>query len=196
MEGNLKQSNNLGKQNERRFSRVNTYLPFAVRLVPLKEKKRLKSRIAKDALVVDFTMPPPVNEPVLAEWLHKINNKLDMIIHILSPETKGFLPITFRIMNISGNGMSFSSREPFKNGEILEIQIVLYTYSYKVLYLYGKVVRVEKGEGDDYSIAIEFTHLADEVRQELMNFDFKKHRATLQRIIENRNLDNLIMLKC
>ena len=195
MEENLKQRNNLGKKNERRFSRVNTYLPFAVRLVPLKERKLVKSRIAKSSLVVDFTMSPPVNEPVLAEWLLKLNNKLDTIIHLLSPETKGFLPINFRIMNISGNGMRFTSKNTYKIGDFLEIQMVLYPYPYQVIYLYWKVVRLEPGDSDNYSIAIEFTHLDEDVRQEVMNFDFKKHREKLQRIIESKSIDNLIMLK-
>lgn len=195
MEEKLKQRNNIGKRNERRFSRVNTYLPFAVRLVPTKERKRVKSRIVKDSMVVDFTMSPPVNDPVLAEWLLKLNNKMDTIIHLLSPEIKGFVPIIFRVLNISGNGMSFTSKDTYKSGDFLEIQMVLYPYPYHVLYLYGEVVRVKQGDGDDYSIAIEFTHLDEDVRQEVINFDFKKHRETLQRIIVSKNLDNLIMLK-
>jgi hypothetical protein len=54
---------------------------------------------------------------------------------------------------------------------------------------------LEPGDSDDYSIAIEFTHLDEDVRQEVMNFDFKKHREKLQRIIESKSIDNLIMLK-
>jgi hypothetical protein len=195
MGGNMKQSRNIEKQNKRRFSRVNTYLPFAMRRVSPRERKQAKSRIDKNALILDFTIPPPVNEPLLAGWLLRLNNKLDAIINLLSPETKGFLPITFKILNIGGNGMRFSSRVTYKIGDFLEIQMVLYTHPCQVLYIYGVVVRAELGDDNDQCIALEFVDLDEEVRQELMNFDFKKHRETLQRIIDNRNLDNLIMLR-
>lgn len=190
----MKLNTNREKQNKRKFSRVRTYLPFAVRVVPIKEIKQVKSHIAKDALVVDFTMPPPVQDPLLAEWLLKLSNKLDAIIHLLTPEKQGFLPVTFKILTIGGNGMCFTSRKAYKIGAFLEIQIVLYTPPYPVLYLYGKVVRIEKGD-DYYSIAMEFNDLDEAVQKELLNFNFKQYREMLQRIIANKKLDNLLMLK-
>jgi PilZ domain len=190
----LKYNTNREKQNKRKFSRVRTYLPFAVRTVPIREFKQVKSHIVKDALVVDFTMPSPVKDPHLAEWLLKLSNKLDAIIHLLTPEKKGFLPVTFKILTIGGNGMCFTSKKAYKIGAFLEIQMVLYTPPYPVLYLYGKAVRVDKGD-DGYSIAIEFTDLDEAVQKELLNFNFKQHREMLQWIIANKNLDNLLMLK-
>jgi c-di-GMP-binding flagellar brake protein YcgR len=145
--------------------------------------------------MVDFTISPPVNDPILAEWLLKLNNKLDTIINLLSPETKGFLQINFMIMNISGNGIRFVSKDRYKTGDCLEVKMVLYQYPFHTLYLYGNVVRVDRTDNDEYSVAIEFADLDEDVKKELVNFDFKKHRETLKRILESKNFDNLIMLK-
>jgi hypothetical protein len=186
--------NNHESQNKRKFSRVRTYLPFSVRAVPAREAKLVKSHIAKDTLIVDFTMPPPTQDPLVAEWLLKLNNKLDSIINLLTPEIKGFEPVTFKILTIGGNGMSFTAGKPYKIGSLLEIKIVLYTPPYLVLYLYGKVLRVDEGE-DFNTIVVDFGDLEEDVRKELLNFDFKKHREMLQRIMSNKKLENLLMLK-
>ena len=66
-------------ENSRKYSRVNTYMPFDVRVVSPGERD-VKSRISIDGIVLDALQPPEITDDRLYQWLSTINAKLDMLL--------------------------------------------------------------------------------------------------------------------
>jgi len=110
-----------------------------------------------------------------------LNAKLDYLIRQASPKREDVVFMTFEPVNISGSGMSLMAHESFNIGDILEIRMVLQTYPAKILYLYGDIVRTEATpqKAERYIVSVKFRGMNDDVRNEIMKFDFKQHRKTL-----------------
>lgn len=165
-------------QNSREYSRVNTYLPLEARLVPSEERAALNARVLKAGIVIDTAKPPEVDDKVLSEWLNVLNDKMDSIIEILSSGRESMSRMTFEPLNISANGMRITCCSNYDIGDVLEIKIALPMRPYKILYLYGEVIRIEPNL-DRFNVAVKFIGMNEEVRNELLKFDFKKHREVL-----------------
>ena len=167
--------------NQRTYPRANTLLPFTVRRRQPDESGEPNCRVATDIIVIDDFVPPPLKDELLNLWLNMLNVKLDYLIRQASPTQEDVVFMSFEPLNISGSGMSLMTQEPFNIGDILEIRMVLQTYPAKILYLYGDIVRTEATpqKVGRYVVSVKFRGMNDDVRNEIMKFDFKKHRKKL-----------------
>ena len=164
------------KKNQRTYPRSNTLLPFTVRRLQPDESGELNCRVTTDIIVIDDFLPPPLKDELLNQWLNMLHAKLDYLIRQASPKREDVAPL-----NISGSGMSLIAHESFNIGDILEIRMILQTYPSKILYLYGEMVRIEATpqKAESYTVSVKFRGMNDDVRNEILNFDFKKHREKL-----------------
>jgi hypothetical protein len=160
------------KRNNRKYSRINTYMPFDVRLLS-PEEHSMKSRISDDDIVIDSMRLPEIEDKDLYAWLSAINSKLDML---LMSRKDNFCEMVFKPLNISASGMRFSSKQKFNNGDLLEIKIVLHVDPHKILYLVAVVMRVEQlsFKLNSYNIAVKFLEMTDEIKNELLKYDFSR----------------------
>ena len=167
--------------NRREYTRVYAYLPMAYRLVPKDEQPMVRSRISGNIAIPDFSMLPEVEEPLLNEWLRVINVKLDSIIHLITIQSDGFQSLPFKAVNISGNGINFTTRESFQAGDILEMKTILSSGQSAALYLYlyGEVLKTEK-QTSGYVTVMNFTKIDDKIRDEIVRFVFEKEREILR----------------
>ncbi|MFB3925289.1 MAG: PilZ domain-containing protein [Syntrophales bacterium] len=163
----------------REFSRVDACIPFDYRPVLKEKQEAVKSRVSRE---VSFIQSPPLpeleNEP-LAAWLKTLNSKLDSIISLLTYHREGFLSLPMRNVNISGGGMSFSTGEKHRPGDILEIKMMLHLLQPVALYLYGEVVYCDEREGR-YLTGIKFIEMDEEVTNEIVKFVFEVQRGILR----------------
>lgn len=160
------------KKNNRKYSRVNTYLPFDIRLLS-PEEHLLKSRLSDDDIVIDSMRLPEIENKDLHAWLSAINSKLDML---LMSRRDDFCEMIFKPLNISASGMRFASKQRFETGDLLEIKIVLHVDPHKILYLVAVVIRVEQlsFKINNYNIAVKFLEITDEIKNELLKYDFSR----------------------
>jgi hypothetical protein len=167
--------------NQRTYPRANTLLPFTVRRLQPDESGELNCRVTTDIIFIDDFLPPPLKDELLNLWLNMLNAKLDYLIRQASPKREDVVFMTFEPVNISGSGMSLMAHESFNIGDILEIRMVLQTYPAKILYLYGEMVRIEATpqKAESYTVSVKFRGMNDDVRNEILKFDFKKHRKKL-----------------
>lgn len=170
-----------GKKDQRSYPRTTTVLPFQVRRLPQHEYEGLDCRLSVGDIVIEDSPPPPVQDERLALWLNMVNNKLDYLIRLSAPKSEDAVSMDFEPLTISGSGMSLAAKERFNEGELLEIRIVLQAYPARVLHLYGKVIRVEATPNKlgSYTTGLQFVGLNETVRDEILKFDFKKHRERL-----------------
>jgi Tfp pilus assembly protein PilZ len=169
------------KKEHRSFVRTNTLLPFLARPLPSDECDSMECRLTLGGIVFEDAPPPSVGDEHLCQWLNMLNAKLDYLISLTVPERKGFVTMKFEPLNISASGMAIVTQEAVQIGDVIEIRIVLQAYPAKILYLYGEVVRIQptRGKHKRYSIGLKFLNMTDEVRNEILKFDFKKHRERL-----------------
>lgn len=167
--------------NQRSYPRANTLLPFAVRRLRPDESREPRCRIATDVIVIDDSHPPVLQDEALNLWLNMLNAKLDYLIRQSAPKREEVVFMNFEPVNISAGGMSLVSDEPFVIGDILEIRMVLQAYPSKILYLYGTMVRIEAAppKTGGFTSSVKFLGMNDDVRNEILKFDFKKHRKKL-----------------
>ncbi|HUV06252.1 MAG TPA: PilZ domain-containing protein [Spirochaetia bacterium] len=167
-------------KNKRSYTRASTLLPFEVRRIPPSEGENQVCRLGTGGIVIDDA-PPPIEDERLNLWLNMINAKLDYLIRLSPSRKEEAVSVAIEPLNISGGGMSLATKENFTLGEILEIRIVIQAYPSKVLYLYGNIVRIEAvpDKSDIYILGIKFFGMSENVRDEILRFDFKKHRQQL-----------------
>jgi hypothetical protein len=170
-------------KDKRKFRRVTTLMPFEVRRVDSKKQENCKCRISKDIIVLDDSTPPQVKDENLNSWLNMLNTKLDYLISLTAPKQNDSFFMAVEPLNISGNGMSLITKGGFDMGDLLEVKVVIQTYPAKILHLYGKVVRCEEtpNRPGSYTLGIHFLDMNEEVRNEIVIFDFKKHKEKLVR---------------
>lgn len=170
---------------------MSTVMPLEVRRLPGAEIEDRTCRISTDLIVIDYAPLPPVENERLNLWLNMINTKLDYLIRMAPSKKEVVVSVDIEPLNISGNGMSLVTKEEFSIGDVLEIRIVLQTYPSKVLHLCGEVVRVESAPdiADTHILGIKFLGMSDAVRDEILKFDFKKHRQRLMHGIPVRSND-------
>jgi hypothetical protein len=170
---------------------MSTVMPLEIRRLPPAEREDWTCRISTDLIVIDDAPLPPVENELLNLWLNMINAKLDYLIRMAPSKKEVVVTVGVEPLNISGNGMSLATKEEFSIGDVLEIRIVLQTYPSKVLHLYGEVVRVDGAPdmSDTHILGIKFLGMSDAVRNEILKFDFKKHRQRLMHGIPAQSHD-------
>jgi hypothetical protein len=169
------------RKDHRSYERTSTLLPFQARRLLSSQCEGLDCRLTVGGIVFDDILPPEVEDERLGKWLNMLNTKLDYLISLTVPEREGFVSMNFEPLNISASGMALIAQEPFDKGDMLEIRMVLQAYPAKILELYGEVVRIKPtpGKPKRYTVGVNFVHMDEHIREEILKFDFKKHRERL-----------------
>ncbi len=94
------------KENRREFCRVEVCIPFACRLVPPDEQKKIRSHISGSSVYAGHETLPEVKDPAIAEWLNLLNSKLDTLIRLLTLEREGFYALPFECVNHRRRGVA------------------------------------------------------------------------------------------
>jgi hypothetical protein len=168
-------------ENKRNYQRMNTLLPFGAHRLDLKKDAGLQCRMSKGGIVIDETAPLPVKDERMNAWLNMINTKLDYLIRLAPAQHEIGASIDFEPVNISGSGMMIIMADSFQIGDIMEIKMILQVYPAKILYLYGEVIRIDETPHlpDMHTVGIKFLGMTEEVRNEILKFEFKKHGEKL-----------------
>jgi hypothetical protein len=163
----------------REFSRVDANIPLASRLVPPDENKDLRPRVMGQIDTAEFRSLPDVEDKALNNWMKMLNAKLDAIINMITFQREGFSSLPFTNVNISGGGLSFYSKDWYNVGDILELKMLLPLMPPTALYLYGKVMKVEK-PAEGYLIGVKFLDLDEDIQDLIVRFVFQRQRDILR----------------
>ena len=123
----------------------------------------------------------------LAEFLHHLDNKLNMVMNTLRGEGT-FDTLSSMVVSLSGNGISFPSDKKVDKDESLEFHLVLLP-KYVFIYCLGKVVSCTKNTDADvdgtFQASAEFSLIMDDDREKLIQHSFKQQSLALRRRREN-----------
>jgi hypothetical protein len=164
--------------NRREYPRVDTHLPFAVRLVPPEERDSIWCRRSGNT-IFELSSMEETEDKALLNWLKMLNVKLDLILSMLTLHNEGFCSLPMKPVIISGGGMCFPTKEKFDMGDLLEIKVMIPLQQPMALYIYGEVIQAQE-QPDGYETGVKFVGMDDEIREEIVNFVFQRERQILR----------------
>jgi hypothetical protein len=119
--------------------------------------------------------------PALWNLLISINRKLEFLIERLTLESEGLTKIDFLNVNLSASGIRFISNERFNKGDGVEVKMLLPTHPPTGIIAYGCVVRIEDRVDGRYEVALKFSNMSDDVRDEIIKYTINRQREMLKR---------------
>ncbi|MHB9098867.1 MAG: PilZ domain-containing protein, partial [Syntrophales bacterium] len=156
-------------------------IPFACRLVPPEERKKIRSHISSATFLTGHQPMPEIHDSSLAEWINLVSIKLDTIIQLLTLEREGFQSLPFECVNISAGGLRFLSQNRYAMGDTLELRMMLSLLHPVALYVYATVLSVsERRTEGNYDISVQFIAMDNAIQDEIIRFVFEREREILR----------------
>lgn len=121
-------------------------------------------------------------DPEVGQYLAIIDRKVELLGRALLGSQFGHISGPNHKVNLSGNGIAFSSAEPLDSGSKLELRLMLFP-GHTVINTLGRVVHcnaVQGGAPQPYRIGVEFTHLAEMARDALVRHALELQSARLR----------------
>jgi hypothetical protein len=130
---------------------------------------------------LDIDLKDESISPSLWKVLLNISRKLDFLIERLSLESEGLTKIDYKNVNLSASGIRFISNEIFNKGDGVEVKMLLPTHPPTGIIAYGCVVRVKELDKQKYEVALVFSDMHDDVRDEIIKYTINRQREILKR---------------
>jgi hypothetical protein len=127
------------------------------------------------------TGDPQKLDPLVVQWMSKIEWTLDAILHTL--EHQSTRPSAARLMdvNVSGDGVRFLPERPLSEGDVIDLRMVLPPFI--VVEARGEVMHMRPESeclDPSHTVVVRFTDIAVEDREKVIRYVVQRH-AELQR---------------
>jgi hypothetical protein len=150
-------------------------------------KSRIFSGFSQEVHVMD--LPDDSIHPQLWKMLVDISAKLSLVLERLLLESEGMTRAENKKVNVSAAGIRFTTEEKIELGDVVEVKMLLPACPPVGILTYGDVTRVlDLGKGE-YEVALQFTDMDDEVRDELIQYALKRQREIIRKQREQRGND-------
>ena len=180
--GNTQLTNQKQINKGRRAFRIDDNVLLSISIIPddqLKDTlKRFPEKLAELEALNNFSDSTKVltdqfilvrrRYPEVAKYLKILDDKINTLARRQFTTCSTYPDLSWHEVNISANGIRFNHEKELNVNTYLELRLQLSQVS-KYILAYGKVVRCEQSDKDsnDYSIAVEFTHINVEDRESI-----------------------------
>lgn len=171
-------------EKSRQYFRVDDAFPVDIRRVediPPIKRSRVFLGYPAEREQAEVEAPDETISPRLWKLLTDINTKLSLILEKLQFEEEGFVKAEVRHVNVSASGIKFRLEEKVEVGDTVEIKMLLPTCPPTGIITYGNVVRAKDLGNGQYEVALHFTDIEDEVRDEIIQYTMKRQRELIRR---------------
>ncbi len=121
--------------------------------------------------------------PDLAEVLDLMNKKISLTERLveasLGDSGEEILDQLPSEVNLSGAGLAFNSPDEYPPATLLEVELVLLP-RYDYIRAYGSVVKCEPLEGGGFRLAVDFSYIREDDREEIIQHVFRKQHEALR----------------
>ncbi len=165
----------------REFFRIDDVFPVDCKKVKnagAAKKPRLVAGFGSE--IGTMELPEDAIHPRLWNMLVDINTKLGMILERLDLQKEGFTQIENRRVNLSATGLKVITPEKAEVGDSLEIKMLLPTYPPTGILAFGRVVRVERAENEEYEMALHFDEMDEDIRDEIIQYTLQRQRELIR----------------
>jgi len=174
--------------NHRKHVRVDDVLKVDYGKISQQDYKRYKGKqeiIFKNTFGKAFEAPQieNVSLELLYKLIYQANQKIDRILDMLeSKNAEKYESVGTECVNISGSGIKFIANRSFSIGDIVALRVFLSLVSKTWINILGKVVSsTESGSENKYDVAVKFEELAENDREIIIGYVFKRQRELLRR---------------
>ena len=123
----------------------------------------------------------------LAEYLHNLNRKIELLGQQLMTDQKPLPPSkTLRQVNLSEGGIAFGSSNSVKVDDFIAIRVV-FLPSNAGLILFARVIRCEPSNTGEFQIAAKF-HRINDVQQQLIGQQIMRAQMAEKRRLQESSL--------
>lgn len=175
-------------EKSRQYFRVDDAFPVDLKKVeniPIK-RSRVFLGYPAEREEAEVDAPDETISPKLWKLLTDINTKLSLILEKLQFDEEGFIKAEVRHVNVSASGIKFRVDEKVDIGDTVEIKMLLPTCPPTGIITYGSVVRSKDLGNGQYEVALHFTDIEDEVRDEIIQYTLKRQRELIRRQRQQR----------
>lgn len=128
------------------------------------------------------------SNPDVAEYLKIIDTKINLIAQETMRQGHEISDSNIRNANISASGVAFESITEVKEGEFLEVRLLL-TSCFAVIVIYGKVIYCNKNANNDelmpFQIGLDYINLKDHDREVLIKHVVKRQMQQIREQKQN-----------
>lgn len=171
-------------EKSRQFFRVDDAFPVDLRkiegTIPVK-RSRVFFGYPVERNEQEVEAPDETISPRLWKLLTDINTKLSLILEKLQFDEEGFINAEVRHVNVSASGIRFRTDKKVEVGDTVEIKMLLPTCPPTGIITYGSVVRSRDLGDGKYEVALHFTDIEDEVRDEIIQYTLKRQRELIRK---------------
>lgn len=171
-------------EKSRQYFRVDDAFPVDLRkiedTIPVK-RSRVFLGYPAEREETEVEAPDETISPRLWKLLTDINTKLSLILEKLQFDEEGFINAEVRHVNVSASGIKFRIDEKVEVGDTVEIKMLLPTCPPTGIITYGSVVRSRDLGDGQYEVALHFTDIEDEVRDEIIQYTLKRQRELIRK---------------
>lgn len=112
--------------------------------------------------------------------LAEMDHVLEEVLSRLNIERGEFIKTTNREVNVSAAGLKMRVPQRLEVGDSLEVKMLLPTTPAVGVVTDGTVVRVERAEDGGYEVALGFSEMDDEVRDEIIRYALGRQREFIR----------------
>jgi len=140
-----------------------------------------------DTVSDESMMPKDPDNKILFEMMTELKSKVDFIINQFMLEKEGLNEPEKKFVNISASGIRFTLDYAVKEGEIMDIKLLLPTYPPVAVFAYGEVKRAIPLEEGKYDVALEYLNMSESVKNEIIQYAFSQQRDSIRRVKNKEN---------
>jgi hypothetical protein len=131
--------------------------------------------------VLEEDLPDETISPRMWKKLSSIDAKLNLILEKLIQNSEGFDQAQNRQVSLSEEDIQILTPEVFTAGDFVEIKVLLPVNTPVWIILYGKVSQARSIASERNEIWIEFSEMADDVKQVLGYYLFNRQREIVRK---------------
>lgn len=124
-------------------------------------------------------------QPEVAEYLKILDTKIDLISQEAIRQHNNLAEENIRNANISATGLAFENNVEIEKGELLEIKLLLTSFS-TVIVVYGQVIYCKNVDTEDdtmpYLVGIDYVNINEQDREILIKHVVKKQMQQIRDI--------------
>jgi hypothetical protein len=135
----------------------------------------------------ESVLPKDPDNKKLFDMMTEVKAKLDFIINQFMLEKEGLNKPEKKFVNISASGIRFTVDYAVKEGEIMDIKLLLPTYPPVAVLAYGEVKRAVPLDDGKYDIALEYLNMSESVKNEIIQYAFAQQRESIRRVKNKEN---------
>ena len=140
-----------------------------------------------DTIEDESIVPKDPDNKKLYEMMTELKSKIDFIINHFMLQKEGLNEPEKKFVNLSASGIRFTVDYAVKEGEIMDVKLLLPTYPPVAVFAYGEVKRAIPLEDGKFDIALEYINMSESVKNEIIQYAFAQQRESIRRV---KNTDN------